>query len=74
MTERIPTTMTQAQALDEAVLLMVRKLMRLDPDVHSLVWSKLPAGAREALTASEVRADVFRDYHAPVWPETPSGE
>lgn len=63
MTETQTTTAptyTDEQATDEAVLLMVRKLMRLHPAAYADVMAKMPEGAREALSLAERRADVQR--------------
>lgn len=54
-------TMTDAEATDEAVLLLIRKLMRLQPDAYADVIKRLPRGARDAIAFSERRADVLRD-------------
>jgi predicted translin family RNA/ssDNA-binding protein len=54
--------MTEAQALNEAVLLLTRKMARLAPSTYSEVWSKLPEGARTALDKAERAADRTRDY------------
>ncbi len=53
-------TYTEAQATDEAVLLLTRKLRRLYPDVYTNLMSKLPQGARTALDAANLRADIQR--------------
>lgn len=57
--------MTEAQATDEALLRYMRKMMRMAPEAHAAVWAKLPDGAKRALMAGEVRADVLRDSHKP---------
>lgn len=54
-------TYTEAQATDEAVLLFVRKMRRMHPDAFADVWAKLPDGAKEAIGATERRADKERD-------------
>lgn len=56
-------TMTDQQATDEAVLLLVRKLMRIQPDAYADVVKRLPDGARRAIALAECRADVLRDEH-----------
>lgn len=53
-------TYTEAQALDEAVLLFVRKMRRLYTDAYTDVIRQLPDGAREALNMADVRADRTR--------------
>lgn len=73
-TETPETTaqMTDAQALDEAVLRFTRKARRLFGTEFSRVWNQLPDGAKNALYAAERRADVHRDEvgdpRALVWP------
>lgn len=52
---------TEAQAADEALLLFIRKTRRLHPEAFGQVWAKLPEGAKRALHAAEMRADVLRD-------------
>lgn len=61
-TENMPSmqTYTDAQATDEAVLLLTRKLRRLHPDVFSEIMGKLPELARQALDLADRRADVLR--------------
>jgi hypothetical protein len=66
-------TYTDAQATDEAVLLLTRKLRRLHPEVHADLMRRLPEGARDALNFADIRADwlraadhrdgVTREYH-----------
>jgi len=51
---------TDAQATDEAVLLLTRKLRRLHPDVYADVMAKLPSGALDALMLADQRADKLR--------------
>jgi hypothetical protein len=63
--------MTDQQATDEAVLLLVRKLRRTEPDTFARLWPKLPEGARLALQRADIRADVYRDHHETVWPVEP---
>ncbi len=48
---------TEAEALDEAIRLMYRKLRRLHPEALADVWERLPEGAQEAIRYSEHRAD-----------------
>jgi hypothetical protein len=54
-------TFTTDQALDEAVLLIIRKLGRFHSEAYAAVLKKLPDGAREALARAEIRADIQRD-------------
>lgn len=70
--------MTEAQALDEAVLLLLRKTRRalraagLTDVFGRDIWARFPDGAKTALLAAERRADVNRaragDPLALVWP------
>lgn len=53
--------MTDAQATDEAVLLLIRKLCCLHPEAFTDVTERLPKGAIEQLEAAERRADRVRD-------------
>ena len=53
---------TDAQATDEAVLLLTRKLRRLHPDAYTDLMGRLPEGAREALHFADQRADTLRAY------------
>jgi hypothetical protein len=55
------TTYTDAQATDEAVLLLTRKLRRLHPGAYADLMARLPDGARDALALADVRADQLRD-------------
>jgi hypothetical protein len=59
--KRIDEVFTEAQALDEAVLLLTRKLRRLHPGAHDGLMAALSVEAREALRVSEMRAEVLRD-------------
>jgi hypothetical protein len=54
-------TMTEQEATDQAVLLLVRKMMRLHPVAYADMIKRLPVGARDALAMSEIRADILRD-------------
>jgi len=54
-------TFTEAQATDEAVLLLTRKLMRLHPEAYADIWRRLPDGAKTAIFGAERRADKIRD-------------
>ncbi len=53
-------TYTDAQATDEAVLLLVRKLRRLYPEAHADLMGRLPEAVRDALTLADNRADLLR--------------
>lgn len=69
-TENQTKSFTDAQATDEAMLLLTRKFRRMFPQQFQAVWGKLPAGAQRAIYASEIRADVLRDkpiYYT--WPK-----
>jgi hypothetical protein len=52
---------TDAEATDEAVLLLTRKLGRLYPEAYADLVKRLPDGARTALALAEARADRVRD-------------
>lgn len=54
-------TYTEAQATDETMLLITRKLRRLDRSTFDLIWSQLPDGAKDAAMLAEARADRVRD-------------
>jgi hypothetical protein len=49
--------MTQVEATEEALRLLVRKLRRLHPAVYAGLIIRLPDGAMEQLAAAEMRAD-----------------
>jgi hypothetical protein len=51
---------TEAEATDETMLLLTRKLRRLHPAAYADIWSKLPEGAQRAIYAAENRADLLR--------------
>jgi hypothetical protein len=51
---------TEAQALDEAVLMFMRRMGRLHPTAYHQVLTTLPDGVREALTLADIRADKLR--------------
>jgi len=53
---------SEAQATDEALLLLTRKLRRLYPDAYADLMKRLPDGAREALDLADIRADKLRAY------------
>lgn len=57
-----PTTQpyTDAQATDEAVLMLVRKLRRLHTDAYVDVMGKLSPELRDVLTMADLRADALR--------------
>lgn len=61
--------MTTEQATNEAVLLLTRKLRRMEPKAFRRVWALLPDGAKDALGLAEAAADRMRDQH----PATPEG-
>lgn len=70
-------TYTEAQATDEAVLLLVRKMRRMHPDAFADVWAKISEGAREAIGATERRADTERDANGispDRWPIEPADD
>lgn len=58
MTE--PKYYTEAQALDEAVLMLMRRMGRLHPTAYHQVLTSLSDGVREALTLADIRADKLR--------------
>ncbi len=60
----MPTTenYTDAQATDEAVLRLVRRLRRDHQDVFVTLMARLPEGARQALDKADLRADLQRAY------------
>lgn len=51
---------TDAQATEEALLLLMRKIHRLHPDAYADVITRLPDLARQALSLAELRADTLR--------------
>ena len=53
----LPAPLTEAQALNEAVLLITRKMNRLAPAEYTKILNQLPQGAREALEKAERAAD-----------------
>jgi hypothetical protein len=66
---------TASQATDEALLLFIRKVRRLHPAAFGDVWAKLPDGAKQALAAAEMRADVLRDTNRGLtWQPDPTDE
>lgn len=64
------TEFTQAEATDEALLLITRKMRRMFPTEFAAAWVKLPNGAKDAIGRAEARADVVRDRGGKVWPRT----
>ena len=52
---------TEAQAADETMLLLTRKLRRLHPEAFKDIWDRLPEGAQREVYRAEARADVVRD-------------
>lgn len=65
-------TFTEAEALDEAVLRITRRLRRLHPEAFEGLWAALPDGAKDALLMAEVRADKIRDRGPKEWPAAPT--
>lgn len=55
-------TYSDAQATDEAVLLLMRKMHRLYPAAHSAILTSFPEDVRDALTMAELRADRLRAH------------
>jgi hypothetical protein len=55
-----PAPFTAEQALDEAVLLLIRKTRRLAPEAFGKIWRELPEGARDMISDTENRADRQR--------------
>jgi hypothetical protein len=55
--------MTEAEAVNEAVLRFTRKMHRLHPAAFAEVWGMIPDGARDALALAERNADVVRYGH-----------
>lgn len=51
---------TDAQATDEAVLMLTRRLHRLYPDAYKAVITSLSDGLRDALNLADNRADSLR--------------
>lgn len=60
-------TYTEAQATDETMLLLTRKLRRLHPEAFRDIWDRLPAGAQRAVYLAEARADRVRDAGGLTW-------
>lgn len=52
--------MTETEAAEEALRLLVRKMRRMHQEEFSEVWDKLPEAARWAITTTEARADDRR--------------
>jgi hypothetical protein len=55
---------SDAQATDEAVLRLVRRLRRDHKDVFAELKARLPEGARQALDKADLRADILRNQDA----------
>jgi hypothetical protein len=51
---------SEAQATDEAILRLVRRLRRDHENVYIELMNRLPEGARDALDAADLRADRLR--------------
>jgi hypothetical protein len=49
--------MTETEATEEAMRLMIRKVRRMYPEAFAAVMAKMPVGAREILAVAEIRAD-----------------
>lgn len=56
------TIATDAQAVDEAVLMLTRRLRRLYPDAYTAVITSLADGLRDALHLADNRADLLRHH------------
>lgn len=66
--------MTDSEATDEAVLLLVRKLRRTERDAFDRLMAKLPDDVIRALDAADLRASVYRTkvgIDNIVWPAEP---
>jgi hypothetical protein len=73
MTDKPQTTMTPAEAADETIRLLYRKLRRADRQVFEQVLAMIPDGARQTIMMAENRADLRnanaeRDGIALTWP------
>lgn len=51
---------TDAQATDEAVLMLTRRIGRLYPEAYAAVITSLTQGLRDALNLADIRADSQR--------------
>lgn len=60
-------TYTEAQATDEALLLLSRKLRRTSRMTFDKIWAQLPDGAKDAIALAEARADRVRDAGGLTW-------
>jgi hypothetical protein len=60
-------TYTEAQATDEAMLLLTRKLRRQERAAFDKIWAQLPDGAKDAIFRAEARADQVRDAGGLTW-------
>ena len=58
---------TAAEAADETLLLLTRKLRRLHPEAFRGIWDALPDGAQRAIYAAENRADQVRARGGKTW-------
>lgn len=68
-------TLTDTQAADLALLLITRKLRRMAPTEFDRAWRQLPDGAKNAINAAEMRADVLRDQQPGLtWPSDDTDE
>ena len=54
--------MSEAQALNEAVLLITRKMARKAPAEYAAILAQFPQGARTVLDKAECAVDRIRDY------------
>jgi hypothetical protein len=59
-TTNTPAMYTEAEALDEAVTLLTRRLRRLHREEYDAVVASLPEGVREAISHADLRADLVR--------------
>lgn len=60
-------TYTEAQATDEAMLLLTRKLRRQERAAFDKIWAQLPDGAKDTIFRAEARADRVRDTGGLTW-------
>lgn len=61
--------MTEAEAVEEALLLITRKMRRMAPEAFDRAWGQLPDPAKNALVMAEARADRLRLTNTVAWPE-----
>ena len=64
-------TMSEQQATEMALMLLIRKMRRLYTAEYVDVLRSLPDEAREALTVAEMRADTLRLRNEVEWPASP---